>query len=68
MSLMVGEVGSLWRALSSVPDNRRAEAKQAPILASSPDSGRDQGFSYAAMAPRMTDSRSCQRYVPGRKF
>jgi hypothetical protein len=31
MSLAAGEVGSLWHALSSVPDNRRAEGKRYPL-------------------------------------
>ena len=31
MSLVPGEVGSLWRALASVPDHRRAEGKRYPL-------------------------------------
>jgi len=31
MSLAAGEVGSLWHALSSVPDSRRAEGKRYPL-------------------------------------
>jgi DDE_Tnp_1-associated/Transposase DDE domain len=31
MSLVVGEAGSLWHALSLVPDNRRAEGKRYPL-------------------------------------
>ena len=30
MSLAAGEAGSLWHALSLVPDNRRAEGKRYP--------------------------------------
>jgi hypothetical protein len=31
MSLVAGEVGSLWHALASVPDRRRAEGKRYPL-------------------------------------
>jgi hypothetical protein len=31
MSLAGGEAGSLWHALSLVPDNRRAEGKRYPL-------------------------------------
>ena len=31
MSLAAGEVGSLWHALSLVPDSRRAEGKRYPL-------------------------------------
>src|SRR5260370_30738619 len=31
MSLAAGEAGSLWHALSLVPDNRRAEGKRYPL-------------------------------------
>jgi len=31
MSLVTSEVGSLWHALASVPDHRRAEGKRYPL-------------------------------------